>query len=358
MKGGIHSAQGFTLIELLVGSTISLGVIAVACYLAADVQVAWRAAAARVDLQQRARATADLVSRVLREAGAGPMAGAARTNLIRGIPPVLPRRVGRRGAGAFNEFRTDAFTAIRAVAESEHGVLLTPAPAGATTLELSPAGCALTACGFAENAGLLLLDASGQFDMFTVTTVDGTALTVRHRGTSPSGAYAAGTAVIAVESATIALNGPSRTLRHYDGDAGDLPVVDDVVDLSVRYYGEAEPPVWPRPPDGETNCLYGADGAYQGALLPVLGTPGRLLELTAAILTDGPWCGVGDLQYDADLLRIRRVRVTVRLQAGDAAVRGADRLRFANPGSARRSSLAVADMTVHIDVAPRNLRLE
>lgn len=358
MKGWLRSGRGFTLIELLIGSTISLAVIALACHLAADVQVAWRAAAARVDLQQRARATAELVSKVLREAAAGPMSGAARTNLFRGIPPVLPRRVGRRGAHAFNEFRTDAFTVIRALAESEHAVLLTPVPSGAATLELSPTGCALPACGFAEGTGVLLLDASGQYDIFTVTAIDGTAVTVRHQGINPSGPYAAGTPVIAVESASISLNRSSMTLRLYDGDANDLPLLDDVVDVSVQYYGEGEPPVWPRPPVGETNCLYAADGAYQSALLPVLGTPGRLLELSAGMLTDGPWCGGGDTQFDADLLRVRRVRVSVRLQAGDAAVRGADRLRFANPGSARRSSLAVPDLTVQIDVAPRNLRLE
>jgi hypothetical protein len=359
MNGGIASAGGFMLVEVLVGSTISLAVIALACYLAADVQVAWRSAAARVDLHQRARATADLVSRVLREAGAGPLSGPARANLIRGIPAVLPRRAGRRGAHAFNEFRTDAFTVIHAVAETEHGLLLLPASSGAATLELSPSdGCTLPACGFAEGVGVLLLDASGQYDIFTVTAVDGMTLTVRHHGTSPSGPYAAGTPVLGVETASITLNRSTRTLRLYDGDANDLPLVDDVVDLRVWYFGEGAPPVLPRPPDGEANCLYAADGDYQSALLPVLGAPGRLFELTADVLSDGPWCGAGDTQYDADLLRVRQVRVSITLQAGDAAVRGVDRARFANPGSSRQSSLAVPDVTVQIDVTPRNLRLE
>ena len=357
MNGAIGSARGFTLVEVLVGSTLSLAVIALACHLAADVQVAWRSAAARVDVQQRARVTADLVSRLLRESGAGPMSGPARASLIRGIPSVLPRRVGRRGAHAFDEFRTDAFTVIRALEEREHGALLTPAPSGAATLELSPA-CALPACGFAEGDSLLLLDASGQYDIFTVTSIDGMRLAVRHHGTHPSGSYVADTPAIAVESASIGLNRSSGTLRLYDGDANDLPVLDDVVDLRVWYFGEGEPPVWPRPPDGVANCLYAADGAYQTALLPVLGSPGQLLELTPGLLTDGPWCGAGDTQYDADLLRVRRVRVAVRLQASDAAVRGVDRLQFANPGSARRSSLTVPDLTVQIDVTPRNLRLE
>jgi hypothetical protein len=359
MKQGAGSATGFTLVEALLGSTISLAVVALACHLAADVQVAWRAAAARVDLQQRARAAADVVSRLLREAGAGPMSGPARANLTRGIPPVVPRRVGRRDAHAVNEFRTDAFTVIRVAADHEHGVLLTPASPGAATLELSPlAGCALPACGFADGTSLLLLDASGQHDTFTVTAVDGMVLTVRHLGSSPSGAYAAGSPVVAIESVSLALNRSSRTLRLYDGDATDLPLLDEVVDLRVWYFGEGEPPVWPRPPEGQANCLYAADGTYQSAWLPVLGTPGRLIELTPDVLTDGPWCGAGDTRFDADLLRVRRVRLSVRLQAGDAAVRGSDPLQFANPGSARLSSVTVPDVTVQIEVTPRNLRLE
>lgn len=350
--------RGFTLIEVLVGSAISFVVIAVACVLAAEAQVAWRSASARADLQQRSRVVADLITRLLKEAGAGPSSGPARGSLIRGIPPVLPRRVGRRGAHAFDEFRADAFTVIRVMAETEHGALLTPLDSGTATLELAPGHCELIACGFAGGANLMLLDSSGQFDIFTVTAVDGMAVTVRHHGIDPSGAYAAGTPVVAVESTSIALDASSRTLRLYDGDATDLPLLDDVVRLEVAYFGEGEPPVWPRPPDGEGNCLYAPDGTYQSALLPVLGAPGMLTELTATMLTDGPWCGSGDTRYDADLLRVRRVRVSVRLQATDAAVRGTDRTRFANPGSARRSALFVPDATVEMDVAPRNLRLE
>ena len=357
MKRRIGCSGGFTLVEVLVGSAISLAAIAVGCLLAAEGQVAWRSASARADLQQRARVGADLITRLLKEAGAGPMGGPARASLIRGIPPVLPRRVGRRGAHAFNEFRAHAFTVIRAIAESENGALLTPVASGTATLELSPDLCESTACGFADGVNLMLLDSSGRFDIFTVTAVDGMAVSVRHHGVDPSGSYAAGTPVVAVESASITFDASSRTLRLYDGDATDLPLLDDVVRLQVAYFGEGEPPVWPRPPDGESNCLYAADGTYQSAL-PVLGAQGVLIELTPGMLTDGPWCGTGDTRYDADLLRVRRMRVSVRLQATDAAARGTDRARFANPGSARRSALFVPDVTVEIDVVPRNLRLE
>ena len=122
MKRRIGCNCGFTLVEVLVGSAISLAAIAVGCLLAAEAQVAWRSASARADLQQRARVGADLITRLLKEAGRSD--GRSRAGQpLSGIPPVLPRRVGRQGAHAFNAFRADAFTVIRVIAESEHGAL-------------------------------------------------------------------------------------------------------------------------------------------------------------------------------------------------------------------------------------------
>ena len=77
--------------------------------------------------------------------------------------------------------------------------------------------------------------------------------------------------------------------------------------------------------------------------------------MTGPMLIDGPWCGSGGTRFDADLLRVRRIRITVRLQASDPAVRGSDRQRFANRGSAKRETSMVPDVTVTIDATPRNL---
>jgi hypothetical protein len=351
--------QGFALIEVLIGSAIGLAAIVATCQLAADAQVAWRAAAARADLQQRVRVAQDHLTRTLRDAGAGPLSGPARTSLVRGVPAVVPRRVGARGADSPDDFRTDAFTVVRAIAESEHGVLFTPAPAGAGVIELAPmAGCSLPSCGFEAGTSLMLLERGGNHDLFTVTSAEGPVLTVRHQGSGSTAAYPAGTPAIAVESTTYALDAPSRVLRRYDGDTSDLPLLDDVVGMRVRYFGETEPPVWPRPAGGESNCLYASDGSFLSALMPVIGIPGRLVELSPAMLTDGPWCGAGGTRFDADLLRVRRVRVSVRLQAGDAGVRGTDPAHFANPGRAPHAPLLVRDAIVEIEVAPRNLGFE
>jgi hypothetical protein len=162
--------------------------------------------------------------------------------------------------------------------------------------------------------------------------------------------------VLSIDSSSFFID-PSYVLRRYDGDASDMPAIDDVVAMDVRYYGATEPPIWPRPPSGEANCLYDAGGAYQSALMPALSGVGGLVELTAEMLSDGPWCGSGGTQFDADLLRVRRIRITVRLQASDPAVRGSDRQRFATPGSAMRETSMVSDVFVSIDVTLRNVGL-
>ena len=139
--------------------------------------------------------------------------------------------------------------------------------------------------------------------------------------------------MLSIDSSSFFLDTSSSVLHRYDGDASDVPLIDDVVAMEVRYYGATQPPVWPRPPAGEANCLYDAGGAYQAALMPALAGVAGLVEMTGAMLSDGPWCGSGGTRFDADLLRVRRIRISVRLQASDPAVRGSDRQRFFNPGT-------------------------
>src|SRR5581483_10659182 len=122
-------------------------------------------------------------------------------------------------------------------------------------------------------------------------------------------------------------------LRQYDGYLSDLPVVDDVAGLTFDYFGDPDPPTEPRPPVGTDNCLYDASGSRKP--MPVLTPSGDgLAPLPLAMLNDGPWCGGGALQFDADLLRVRAVRVTLRVRSSQAAFRAAAPA-FAQPGSSR-----------------------
>jgi prepilin-type N-terminal cleavage/methylation domain-containing protein len=348
--------RGFSLVEVLIASGITAVVTLIACRLAVDAHVVWRADSARIDLQQRARVATDVVLRALLETGGGPTGGPARGPLIRVLPPVVPRRMGLRGAHPPGTVRSDAWTVVRAVAESEPAALLLPAPAGVTTVEIAPSpACGLPACGFAVGTQALLMDPIGNHDVFTVTAVQGTTLSLRHHGAGSAATYAAGTPVIAVESSSFFHDAAGKTLRLYDGDATDVPLVDDVVGVEVKLFGDVQPPVWPRPATGAANCLYETDGTYFAALMPVLPGIGGRTELTTEMLTDGPWCGSGPTRFDADLLRVRRVRVAIRLQASDPAARGGNPAQFRERGVARRSAAMVPDVTVVVDAAPRNL---
>jgi prepilin-type N-terminal cleavage/methylation domain-containing protein len=349
---------GFSLVEVLVAMAITTSVVAVACGLALQAQYAWRSDSARVDLQQRARVAADSLRRTLLESGAGPDAGRSKGPIARFLPATVPRRTGRRHADLATVVRADAFTTIRTAPEMEHAELLLPAAAGTWTIEITAATtCDLPACGFAAGIHALIFDTLGNYDVFTVTDVTGQVLTLRHHGNGAHPGYPAGSPVVAVDQSTFFLDRDAHVLRSYDGDAVDLPIVDDVVGMDVEYYGDVRPPLEPRPVAGSANCLYENDGTYRAALLPVLpGGGASQALLTPDILTDGPWCGSGPNRFDADLLRVRRVRIAVRLQAADASVRGADSRRFLVPGHARQSAVQVPDAVVVIDVAPRNLR--
>ncbi len=156
-------------------------------------------------------------------------------------------------------------------------------------------------------------------------------------------------------------------LMQYDGHASDQPAVEDVVAMTFEYFGEAEPPRASLTPEGTERITYGpvppavgtddpddswapgencafatADGGH-APRLPALGAPG-VVPLPPALLVDGPWCpdAVHAFRFDADLLRIRRVRVRIRLQA-------------AQPFRGLAEPWHVPDDTIVLEIAPRNV---
>jgi hypothetical protein len=204
--------------------------------------------------------------------------------------------------------------------------------------------------------GVIIFDTSGNFDTFTVTQVQDDAGHLQHRGQDMSIPYDTGANVTQIVTNTWYLDRSTNQLRQYDGLDTDVPVVDNVVDLRFDYFGDPNPPRQPKPPAGRANCLYDAVGNYLP--LPVLtANEGSLAALTADMLTDGPWCGGGSNMFDADLLRIRKVRVTLRVQAASAALRGTDPALFMRPGSAPGGERHVPDYLTQFDVSPRNLNL-
>jgi hypothetical protein len=212
------------------------------------------------------------------------------------------------------------------------------------------------ACGFKDGMGVLLYDRLGHFDLYSALAVAGDTVTLQHRSRLAGYSYPAGTIAAQVEARTYYVDTRSHQLRRYDTEVTDVPVLDHVVDMRVEYFGSPTPPVTPKPPIGEANCLYDASGRpLPGLALLTAGSDGHA-PLPLAIFTDGPWCGDGDTRFDADLLRIRHVRITVRAQASAPALRGTGG-RFAFGGTSQSVWTAVPDFDVTLDVSPRNLNL-
>ena len=145
----------------------------------------------------------------------------------------------------------------------------------------------------------------------------------------------------------------------YDGTASgaDVPVVDHLVSLQFEYWGDPRPPVRTGPLSEDT-CLFAA-GDPPTPKLALLAEGPALVRLGAAQLTDGPWCpdAAAVDRWDADLLRIRRVAVTVRVEAGAASLRGPASALFVHGGSSRGGGGWLPDIEARFDVAPRNLNL-
>jgi len=198
----------------------------------------------------------------------------------------------------------------------------------------------------------------------------------------PIAALASG-AVVPSESRTYHLKQDPEgiwQLMQYDGLASDQPAVEDVIALRFEYFGTGEPPMAFVTPRGDVRVTYGAVpplpavddagdtwGAGEnctianagGQYAPRLANLGAgLVPIGQALLEDGPWCpdATHAFRFDADLLRLLRVRVHVRLQAA-RPFRGLPGSWFVNGGAAGDPWRYVPDERVTFEVMPRNVHV-
>jgi hypothetical protein len=294
---------GFTLAEMLVATLIAMVTSGAVLLVVQPLQGMFQAQLEVTDLQQRLRAAVDAMSRDLVMAGAGSTAGATPGPLAQVEAPVLPYRHGAVG----DDPRANIF--YRA-------------------------------------------------DTITLRYVQSTA-------SQP--AIASHTYYLRPDAATGAFQ-----LMHYDGGGGDFPLVDHVVLLAFAYAGDPRPPTWMPPPDamvdpdatdeypaGE-NCLFRRVDGEAVPRLATLSATAALVPLDPSVLIDGPWCpaAASAARFDADLLRIRRVGVRLRLQVGQAALRGAAGRLFSRGGTATSAFQLAPDDEIRFDVSPRNLNVD
>lgn len=372
------SQAGFTLVEMLVAMTIMLAVIGTVFTIVDPGHGISKTQPEVADMQERMRVGADILQKDLLMAGAGTYSGSIAGSLANFFPPILPRRTGFYLPDPDQSFFDDRISIAYVPNTASQTEIIEAMPTTSAELKVTAQpGCPQVTppdnlCGFKEGMRVVIFDETGAYDFFTITQVQTTGTTghLQHNqtmnaSTALSKKYtpAEHARIAQVETHVYSLNRGTFQLQHYDGVAPgppvpDIPLVDNTVGLRFQYFGDPNPPLAPRPLAGIGNCIFDGTG---NSLLPVLPSNGSsLVELTPAMLSDGPWCGTTPNRFDADLYRVRKVRVDLRVQAGLVELRGTNptaRTVFVNPGSSRSGYSRVPDYSMTFEVAPRNMNL-
>jgi len=369
------NAKGFSLLEVLVAMAITVTITAAVLSIISPSQGIALRQPEFADVQQRLRVGVDTLRHDLLMAGAGSYAGTQSGSLVGFFAPVMPYS---RGASAARDdgpgvFRADVVTIVYVPSTASQTTLRTPMADAASADINVESGCPVSdaACGFGPGTSVVVYDRTGAFDVFAVTNAGaGGLLALQHLQRGPLAAsYAVGAKIAEVVRRTYFFDAAAKQLMRYEGGAASYAVLENVAGLTFDYYGDPEPPAFSRPgiphsvtygppppplevsqapwPPGE-NCTWRVVGVEQAPRLISLGGAGELVRLTPAQLTDGPWCphAASENRFDADLLRIRKIRVSIRLQAGNPLLRVATSL-----------DRAVPDQSIEFDVVPRNMSL-
>jgi Tfp pilus assembly protein PilW len=358
----LSSERGFSLLELLVSSAIMMVVTGAIFSMVNPSHGTARSQPEVADLQQRMRVGSDTLFKELLMAGAGPYFGDRTGSLLNFFAPIVPRRMGLLDAdaprAALDPNNPKLTLTYIPNSYSQTSIAQTMPPQSVELKVTYPPNCQVPKelCGFDIGMTVLIFDDTGHFDTFTLTQVQDDAAHVQHRGQGLTYGYGAGSTITQAVSKTYYRNAATNQLMVYDGYKTETPIVDNVVDLRFEYFGDPAPPTTPDPGvGGGANCLY--DAMHNLVGLPTLtADEGSLAVLKPEQLTDGPWCGGGENEFDADLLRVRKVRVTLRMQVASESLRGSSAL-FLNKGPAKQSMTMVPDYVVQFDITPRNLNL-
>jgi hypothetical protein len=390
MKRRLAADSGFTIFELLIATTIMLAVVAALFTVLNPAEGTFQAQPEVSDMQQRMRIGVDSLKKGLMIAGAGIYSGPAVGALDNFFAPVMPFRAGLVGSDPPGTYRTDAITILGVPQTCAQTTISQSMPRTSNEIKVNAEpGCPPNddLCCFKEGMQVVIFDNTGAWNTFTITNVQEPALHLQRHGPDFQKDYDEGAIIGEILTYTYYLKtddaAETYQLMYYDGYQTDAPLVDNVVGLTFEYYGDPQPPVIRRPgvtppqptygpappalgqsggtgyPDGE-NCTFLVDGGQYVPRLADL-SPGNtgLVKLTQAMLTDGPFCPGPGLQgrFDADLLRIRRIEVTLRVQAGLKMLRGPTGTLFAKGGYARGGEMYVPDQEVRFSVTPPNLNL-
>jgi hypothetical protein len=348
--------QGYALLEMLIATAIGTALLGVLFHFAVSMHTTVAVQADVADLQQRLRVAVESIRHDLMLAGAGPSRGMANGPLARVFPPIVPARLGIVAADPELSFHDDRISILYVPDTRAQTALAAAMIDGASpiVIDASAPGCPpAQACDFAAGDEAVIFEpvgAGSAHEMFTVAAVD-TAWSTLTPAAPLSRPYAIGSRVAAIVQRIYHFDRSGKRLMVYDGVRSDVPLVDHLADLRFEYFADPRPDAVPPPAAGTSSCAYA--GSPPASLLANLGGMAPKL-LSGAALLDGPICGEAPNRFDADLLRIRRVVFTIRLEAESAEFRGTGPT-FSTPGFSRSGTKYVPDLQTTVEVAPRNM---
>lgn len=403
-----RSGAGFTIIELLFSMAIMIGITGVIFSLVDPARGTYQSQPEVSDMQQRLRVGTAFLRDDLLMAGAGSLAGGNLTGtLMNFFAPVQPVLLGGPNSDPLNGvfYRDNAISVFYIPPTSPQTTIAQEMPQPSAELKIGadiscPPGSPL--CNWQTGMRVLIFDNEGAYDIMTITHVQPGAgggppvegmlqHNKRIAGNELSKKYDAGAQVAQVAQRTYYWVPDTRELRYFDGADQDEAVIDDVVDVQFTYFAEPRPPVvlseddrttsyGPKPPvlgtqqkgggnkfnsewpAGE-NCVFQLNplnAMARIARIPDL-APGSqsLVPLTEAMLTDGPWCpdATFPTRFDADLLRVRKIGIRMRVQVASADLRGPAGVLFRRGGTSTSSRRLVPDQELQFEISPRNFNL-
>lgn len=381
----LKSARGFSIVELLVASALTIGVAAVVFAAVASSESTFAVQTEAADVQQRLRVAVTALRLDLEATGAGPTVGPYAGSLAGALAAVLPYEIG----SAPGTPRRDVLTLIAVPQTFAQTTLAQPFTAGstATVVQLEP-GCPLgsEACGLAPGMNVVVFDGSGAFDLFRVRSVSGLTVSLEASDVRSGHVYLPGSAIVEIQVHTFLREtdseGVGRLVRRSGIGGSAVPVADHVVGLEFDLLADPLPPrIVPapaerpqttyglRPPPGTEqlpghrpgeNCLFSyVEGIHVSRLSALAADEGSLTTLRESQLADGPWCpdSLHPLRFDADLLRVRRVSLRLRVESALDALRGQAASLFARPGTNQDVRRSLPDVEASLSVSPLNLLL-
>jgi Tfp pilus assembly protein PilW len=325
-------SMGYSMIELLVSTSLVAVVAAGAFGMLNPSSAAFQSQLEAADMQQRLRVAATRLAADLAVVGAGPDRGPRAGPLVQSFAPVLPMLRGTRADDPPESWFADRITLLAVPPGAPQTRLSAAVASGSDWIVVDaqpqcPPSDPL--CLFSVGDVVAVFDDSGSIDLVEITAVAASPVPMLQHANQPltSTAYQPSTtSIVGMSVVSYALDRQASQLVVVGGlGAPVAPFVDNVVDLAFTYHA--------------------------------LGDDGSFVPLTAAQLADGPWRPNASSanRWDADLLRVRAVTVTLRVQAAIAALRGPAGALFAAAGTGRDASRWVPDTQVTFQISPRNL---